>query len=51
MLPLLFFRFSTAPWACGFTVRSSKMTALCTSAYVKRDGAWKFALHQQTEVE
>jgi len=38
---------ATARWE-GET---GQMVALCTSAYVKRNGAWKLALHQQTELD
>ena len=30
---------------------AEQMIALCTSAYVKRNGAWKLALHQQTALD
>jgi hypothetical protein len=30
---------------------SSRYVALMASAYVRRDGAWKLALHQQTPVD
>lgn len=29
---------------------TSEMTALASSVYVKRDGAWKVALHQQSPI-
>jgi hypothetical protein len=38
---------ATARWE-GDT---QKMTALCTSAYVLRNNAWKLALHQQTALD
>jgi len=38
---------ATARWE-GET---AKMVALCTSAYVLRNNAWKLALHQQTAID
>jgi hypothetical protein len=38
---------ATARWEGETT----KIVALCTSAYVRRGGTWKLALHQQTALE